>query len=153
MSSFPAIAASLAAWARQWSPAQLCDAAPRRAELYAVLDAVLDQAVAAQSTEQRRSPAEALDEDVERVAAELARSGAALAAVPCAIVHGRHDVICPPAAAARLHAAWPGSALRIVEGGAHALFEKPMRAAAQASLAELVAARSGEGGKRRRGED
>ena len=72
MSSFPAIAASLAAWARQWSPAQLSDAAPRRAELYAALDAVLDQAVAAQSTAQRRSPAEALDEDVERVAAELA---------------------------------------------------------------------------------
>ena len=72
MSSFPAIAASLAAWARQWSPAQLSDAAPRRAELYAALDALLDQAVAAQSTEQHRPPAEALDEDVERVAAELA---------------------------------------------------------------------------------
>ena len=29
-------------------------------------------------------------------------------------------------------------ALNIVEGGAHALFEKPMRAAAQARLAELT---------------
>ena len=72
MSSFPAIAASLAAWASQWSPAQLSDAAPRRAELYAALDAVFDQTVAPQSTEQHHSPAEALDEDVERVAAELA---------------------------------------------------------------------------------
>ena len=72
MSSFPAIAASLAAWARQWSPAQLRDAAPRRAELYAALDAVLDQAVAAQSAEEPPSLAQALDEDVERVAAELA---------------------------------------------------------------------------------
>ena len=29
--------------------------------------------------------------------------------------------------------------LRIVEGGAHALFEKPMRTAAQAALADLLA--------------
>ena len=33
---------------------------------------------------------------------------------------------------------WPGSSLRIVEGGAHALFEKPMRSAAQAVLAQLT---------------
>lgn len=70
---------------------------------------------------------------------ELRGAAEALARVPCAIVHGRHDVVCPPRAAHRLHAAWPHSTLRIVEGGAHALFEKPMRAAAQAALAELVA--------------
>jgi proline iminopeptidase len=71
---------------------------------------------------------------------ELRAAAAALAGVPCAIVHGRHDVVCPPRAAWRLHAAWPSSRLRIVEGAAHALFEKPMRAAVQAALAELVAA-------------
>ena len=70
---------------------------------------------------------------------ELRAAHAVLAAVPCAIIHGRHDVICPPRAAAALHAAWPGSCLHIVEGGAHALFEKPMRAAAQACLVELTA--------------
>jgi proline iminopeptidase len=46
-------------------------------------------------------------------------------------VQGRHDVLCPPYTARALHAAWPGSALRIVEAGAHALFEKPMRTAVQ----------------------
>ena len=68
---------------------------------------------------------------------ELKASRASLATVPCAIVHGRHDVICPPRAAHQLQAAWPNATLRIVESGAHALFEKPMRAAAQACLAEL----------------
>ena len=69
---------------------------------------------------------------------ELRAAREILASLPCAIIHGRHDVICPPRAAAALHAAWPGSCLHIVEGGAHALFEKPMRAAAQARLAELT---------------
>ena len=54
-----------------------------------------------------------------------------LGAIPCSIVQGRHDVLCPPYTARALHAAWPGSALRIVEAGAHALFEKPMRTAVQ----------------------
>jgi pimeloyl-ACP methyl ester carboxylesterase len=58
--------------------------------------------------------------------------------VPCAIVHGRHDVVCPLAAATTLHGVWPGSTLRIVESGAHALFERPMRTAVQAVLAQLV---------------
>ena len=70
---------------------------------------------------------------------ELRAARETLASLPCAIIHGRHDVICPPRAAAALHAAWPGSCLHIVEGGAHALFEKPMRAAAQACLVELTA--------------
>ena len=88
---------------------------------------------------------------------ELAAEGtaAALARIPCAIIHGRHDVVCTPRAAAALHSLWPHSTLRIVEGGAHALFEKPMRAAAQACLAELTqcggsAAAAGAAPKRRR---
>ena len=80
---------------------------------------------------------------------ELRAARGALAALPCAIVHGRHDVICPPRAAATLHAAWPGSSLRLVEGGAHALFEKPMRAAAQACLAELAVEPSARRGAKR----
>ena len=79
---------------------------------------------------------------------QLEAAREALGGVPCAIIHGRHDVVCTPDAAWRVHRAWPGSALRLVEGGAHALFEKPMRAAAQACLAELACT----GGKRRRGE-
>ena len=88
-----------------------------------------------------------------------AAAAAALSSVPCAIIHGRHDVICPPRAAATLRALWGKSSLRIVEGGAHALFEKPMRSAAQACLAELTEqnsagsdpSASSSGSKRRRG--
>eukprot|EP00965_Chrysotila_dentata_P053020 1759047-Pleurochrysis_carterae.AAC.1 len=69
---------------------------------------------------------------------ELIAARDRLAAVPCAIVHGRHDCICPPATAWRLQRAWPRSSLRIVERAAHALFEKPMRTAAAAALAQLV---------------
>ena len=29
--------------------------------------------------------------------------------LPCVIVHGRHDVICPPKAAHDVHCVWPGS--------------------------------------------
>ena len=72
--------------------------------------------------------------------AEGAEGGPRLGAIPCAIVQGRHDVICPPHTAAALHAAWSGSQLRLVESGAHALFERPMRLAAQAAIAELAAA-------------
>ena len=77
---------------------------------------------------------------------ELEAASGLLARIPCAMVNGRHDVICPPRAAAAAAAAWPGAALRIVEGGAHALFEKPMRAAVHACLAEIAAAAAaGEG--------
>ena len=69
---------------------------------------------------------------------ELRAAAKELSTVPCFIVHGRHDVVCPPRAATRLHDAWPHSSLRIVEGGAHALFEKPMRAAVQAALADFA---------------
>ena len=68
---------------------------------------------------------------------ELASCADRLAAVPCILVNGRHDCVTPPANADRVHAAWPGSTLRIVEGGAHALFEKAMRAAAMLALSEL----------------
>jgi pimeloyl-ACP methyl ester carboxylesterase len=69
---------------------------------------------------------------------EAEAAQAALATVPCRIIHGRHDVVCTPRAAFRAQALWPRSRLHVVEGGAHALFEKPMRAAALACLAELV---------------
>ena len=94
----------------------------------------------------------------EGILPELRAASAELSSVPCVIVHGRHDVVCPPRAAWRLHGVWPRSTLRIVEGGAHALFEKPMRAAVQAALAEFAGwgENGAEGGagrvaKRRRG--
>ena len=69
---------------------------------------------------------------------ELRSATASLAQVPCAILNGRHDVICPPHTAAALHSLWPGSELHIVEGGAHALFEKPLRSKAQSILAQYL---------------
>jgi proline iminopeptidase len=49
--------------------------------------------------------------------------------LPALIVHGRYDVICPPSSAFRLHAAWPGSRLRIIGDAGHAAFEPGIAAA------------------------
>ena len=46
-----------------------------------------------------------------------------LSGVPGTIVQGRYDMICPPAAAYRLHNAWPKSRLKIVPRAGHALSE------------------------------
>jgi proline iminopeptidase len=40
-----------------------------------------------------------------------------IAHIPCTIVQGRHDTLCPPVTAYRLHKAYPASELRIVIGG------------------------------------
>ena len=73
MSPLASLSAALEACFGQWSPAQLRDAVADRAQLYAAVDAALDNAVANKSAEQQqRSPAEALDEDVERVTSEMA---------------------------------------------------------------------------------
>lgn len=39
--------------------------------------------------------------------------------IPCILVQGRLDLICPPVAAFRLKAAWPEARLILVEGGGH----------------------------------
>ena len=46
-----------------------------------------------------------------------------IAHLPCVIVQGRYDVICPPVTAYRLHQAWPGSRLRMVVDGGHGALE------------------------------
>ena len=46
-----------------------------------------------------------------------------IAHIPGTIVHGRYDMICPPAAAHRLAALWPACDLRIVPLAGHALSE------------------------------
>jgi proline iminopeptidase len=46
--------------------------------------------------------------------------------IPCRIVQGRHDVICPPISAWDLHKALPGSDLRIVPDGAHSPMDQGM---------------------------
>jgi proline iminopeptidase len=49
-----------------------------------------------------------------------------LNAVPCHIVQGRQDRVCPPAAAIELAAAWPQCRLEIIEGGGHSPFTPAM---------------------------
>ena len=60
---------------------------------------------------------------------------AGLAGLPVTLIHGRLDRVCPPANAARLHAAIPGSRLVWVEGCGHEAFHPGMVAAWRAALA------------------
>ncbi|MEM9642039.1 MAG: prolyl aminopeptidase [Pseudomonadota bacterium] len=43
--------------------------------------------------------------------------------IPGYIAQGRYDMVCPPSTAAKIHAAWPGSELRMVTEAGHALSE------------------------------
>ena len=52
-----------------------------------------------------------------------------IAGIPCRIVQGRHDVICPTVSAFQLHRALPGSELVIVPDGAHSPMDPGMAAA------------------------
>ena len=61
------------------------------------------------------------------------QNSAAIAGIPCRIVQGRYDVICPMVSAWQLHKALPKSELRIVPNGAHSPMDDGM-------IAELVGA-------------
>ncbi len=43
--------------------------------------------------------------------------------IPCEIVHGRYDVVCPVENAHLLHKAWPESTLHIVSDAGHSAKE------------------------------
>jgi proline iminopeptidase len=49
--------------------------------------------------------------------------------IPCAIVQGKYDLLCPPITAVALHAAWPEATLQIIEDAGHSAFEPGIRAA------------------------
>jgi len=49
-----------------------------------------------------------------------------IAHLPSTIVQGRYDVICPPANAAALAAAWPGADLQLIDEAGHSAFEAPV---------------------------
>jgi proline iminopeptidase len=49
--------------------------------------------------------------------------------IPCAIVQGKYDLLCPPVTAVALHRALPESTLRIIEDAGHSAFEPGIRAA------------------------
>ena len=54
--------------------------------------------------------------------------------LPCLIVQGRYDVICPPVSASDLAAAWPGSKLTMIPDAGHSALENGTRQ----SLVEAV---------------
>lgn len=66
---------------------------------------------------------------------QLLRGMGTIAHLPAVIVQGRHDVVCPPATAFRLHLAWPGSRLVMVAQAGHAASE-PGNAAALVAATE-----------------
>jgi proline iminopeptidase len=43
--------------------------------------------------------------------------------LPCSIVQGRYDIICPPWSAEKLALRWPGADLNIVNDAGHSAFE------------------------------
>ena len=49
-----------------------------------------------------------------------------LSSIPCRVVQGRLDRVCPPAAAIALAAHWPQCRLEIIEDGAHSPFSPAM---------------------------
>lgn len=44
--------------------------------------------------------------------------------LPCVIVHGRYDVVCPAKNAWELHKAWPNSKLHLIADSGHSVLEK-----------------------------
>ena len=54
---------------------------------------------------------------------QLVREAGRIAHLPCVIVQGRYDVICPPLSAHRLHQAWPGSLLQMIPDAGHGALE------------------------------
>jgi proline iminopeptidase len=50
---------------------------------------------------------------------ELVRGARSLAGIPAVLVHGRADISSPPEFAHRLHRAWPGSELVLINGAGH----------------------------------
>ncbi|MES2128618.1 MAG: prolyl aminopeptidase [Pseudomonadota bacterium] len=60
-----------------------------------------------------------------------------IAHLPCVIVQGRYDVICPPLSAWRLHHAWPGSKLEMIPDAGHGALEMGISAALVAATEQF----------------
>ena len=60
--------------------------------------------------------------------------------VPGVLVQGRYDLLCPPATAHAVAAAWRGARLRIVEGAGHASGEPGIHEALVAAIGEVQGA-------------
>lgn len=64
-----------------------------------------------------------------------------VAHLPCIIIQGRYDLVCPPETAWAVHQQWPGSTLTMVTAAGHSVLEPDIRAAlliATATMAERL---------------
>lgn len=52
---------------------------------------------------------------------QLIRDAGKLAGIPCRLVQGRYDAVCPPTTAYELYRAWPGAQLALVNNAGHAV--------------------------------
>ncbi|WP_018150753.1 prolyl aminopeptidase [Leeia oryzae] len=69
---------------------------------------------------------------------ELLAGVARIRHLPCVIVHGRYDMICPVRYAHVLHAAWPGSVLQIVPDAGHSALEPGIAARLVAATGQFA---------------
>ncbi len=60
---------------------------------------------------------------------QLVRNVDCIRHLPCVIVQGRYDVICPPLSAWRLHQAWPEASFHMIPDAGHGAFEPGIAAA------------------------
>ncbi len=49
--------------------------------------------------------------------------------IPCVVVQGRYDVVCPPVTAWDLHRAWPEAQFQLVQEAGHSAFDPENSAA------------------------
>jgi proline iminopeptidase len=59
--------------------------------------------------------------------------------IPCAIVQGRYDAVCPAVTADDLHRAWPEASYRVIADAGHSAFEPGIRSALVATMDALAA--------------
>jgi len=62
-----------------------------------------------------------------------------LAGIPGLIVQGRYDLLCPPATAHRLIAAWPDAEMRTIDAAGHLLYDPGIRDAVITAINDLAA--------------
>lgn len=70
---------------------------------------------------------------------QLLDEAAKLAGIPCIIVQGRYDLLCPPTTSHALAALWPDAEIRVIEGAGHSLYDPGVRNAVMRSIADLAA--------------
>lgn len=60
---------------------------------------------------------------------QLIRNVGRICHLPAVIIQGRYDMVCPPASAFRLHAAWPQARMHVIPDAGHSAYEPGIAAA------------------------